>query len=184
MLPKQVPVVEEAEEEEDQTDSVTSKEADPQPSTSTGKVSKVKASCRRDEIDQALLDLLRQQSKADSNLTTQIEAAISSAPRNEMEAWVEWMKQAVKPLPRHLWRDFTRDSHTLVLRYQERAELEHHLQPQQPQQPQQQPQQSPVAFTQVRPSSAPLPQTQVRKNSFKIKFLSHYLPNSWKITKM
>uniref|UniRef100_K1PGT8 Uncharacterized protein n=1 Tax=Magallana gigas TaxID=29159 RepID=K1PGT8_MAGGI len=52
-----------------------------------------------------------------------MDAAVSHGS-DEKQAWVDWMLQALQPLTRHLWRDFTKEAFALVNKYQVRAESE------------------------------------------------------------
>ena len=107
----------------------------------------------RTDVGDALLEYLKRSEKQTEEIGAKVDAAATSV-QDERQAWVEWMLSALRPLPRHLWRDFTKEAFSLVTKYQERAESE-----QSPQVFQQPPQMQPVfrPTTPVMMPTAPLP---------------------------
>lgn len=61
------------------------------------------------DLDTAIIDLLEKSDRQTVVLTAKVDAAMSHG-RNEKQAWVDWMLQALQPLTRHLWRDFTKEA--------------------------------------------------------------------------
>jgi hypothetical protein len=113
---------------------------------------------RKKDLDTAIIDLLERTDKQTVDLTAKVDAAMSHSS-DEKQAWVNWMLQALQPLPRHLWRDFTKEAFALVSKYQDRAENEQRehfsLQPrQQPHRPAI-PQMVNPQMVPVRPASVP-----------------------------
>ena len=113
---------------------------------------------KRHDVDAALIEYLAKSAK-------QVDAM--SHVSDEKQAWVEWMLQALRPLPKHLWREYTKDAFALVNKYIERAESEQlqqqqlpQMQPQQQQQPQQVRTPTPQMAIPPRPVSLPTQWTQ------------------------
>lgn len=75
------------------------------------------------DLDTAIIDLLEKSDRQTVDLTAKMDAAMSHGT-DEKQAWVDWMLQALQPLTRHLWRDFTKEAFALVNKYQDRAESE------------------------------------------------------------
>lgn len=61
------------------------------------------------DLDTAIIDLLEKSDRQTVVLTAKVDAAMSHGS-NEKQAWVDWMLQALQPLTRHLWRDFTKEA--------------------------------------------------------------------------
>ncbi|XP_062603785.1 uncharacterized protein LOC134265576 [Saccostrea cucullata] len=78
---------------------------------------------KKKNLDTAIIDLLERTDRQTVDLTAKVDAAMSHSS-DEKQAWVNWMLQALQPLPRHLWRDFTKEAFALVSKYQDRAENE------------------------------------------------------------
>ena len=105
------------------------------------------------DVDKALLEFIRT-STEQTAIRSQVDAALTQGA-DERQAWLEWILQAVRPLPRPLWREFTRDTFNLVSRYQDRADHLSTTQVSRPRTPQMiqplRPQSAPIGFTQDAP---------------------------------
>ena len=78
---------------------------------------------QKKDKDTALLEFLRKTEKQTVDLATTMDAAIDQGS-SEKQAWVDWMLQALRPLPHHIKRELTREAFALVQKYQEKAENE------------------------------------------------------------
>ncbi|XP_063954067.1 uncharacterized protein LOC135153830 [Lytechinus pictus] len=108
------------------------------------------------DVDKALLEFIRT-STEQTAIRSQVDAALTQGA-DERQAWLEWMLQAVRPLPRPLWREFTRDTFNLVSRYQDRADHLSTTPVSRPSTPQMiqplRPQSTPIGFTQDAPPAS------------------------------
>ncbi|XP_076034780.1 uncharacterized protein LOC143021264 [Oratosquilla oratoria] len=122
----------------------------------TSQQSHAKSKHLRKDADPALMAHLQKSGRTEG-VSPQVHVALSQ-DQDEQRAWVEWMHQALRHLPRHLWREFTKESFIMVTKYQERAEVELTL-PQLPEPMQQQPIQpaSTPMLTQMLPSLSSVP---------------------------
>lgn len=93
------------------------------PSSSVTQAPPTKKKKTKKDLDTAIIDLLEKTDRQAVNLTAKVDAAMSHGS-DEKQAWLDWMLQALNPLPRHLWRDFTKEAFDLVIKYQDRAETE------------------------------------------------------------
>lgn len=109
----------------------------------------IKKRPRKQDVDAALLEFLQKSDKQTGELRTKVDSAMAT---DEKASFVDWMLQALRPLPRHLWREFTKEAFSLVTKYQEKAESEQAQQLQQPQQVRPPTPQMPIL---TRPSSVP-----------------------------
>ena len=78
---------------------------------------------KQKDVDIALLEFLQKTEKQTVDLATKMDAAIDQGS-SEKQAWVDWMLQALRSLPNHIWRGFTKEAFALVQKYQEKAENE------------------------------------------------------------
>ena len=127
---------------------------DSEPSSSvTQQLSKKRP--KKQDVDAVLLEFLQKSDKQTGDLRTKVDAAMSLAS-DEKASFVDWMLQAIRPLPRHLWHEFTKEAFSLVNKYQARAESEQAQQQyQQLQQPQKVRPPTPQMPIPPRPSSLP-----------------------------
>ncbi|XP_061186715.1 uncharacterized protein LOC133194821 [Saccostrea echinata] len=109
---------------------------DSEPSSSVTQAPTRKKKRKKKDLDTAIIDLLEKTDRQTVDLTAKVDAAMSHSS-DEKQAWVDWMLQALQPLPRHLWWDFTKEAFALVNKYQDRADSEQqeHFAPQPLQQP-------------------------------------------------
>ena len=57
---------------------------------------------KQKDVDIALLEFLQKTEKQTVDLATKMDAAIDQGS-SEKQAWVDWMLQALRSLPNHIW---------------------------------------------------------------------------------
>ena len=78
---------------------------------------------RKKDVDTALLEFLQKTENQTVDLATKMDSAMDQGS-SEKQAWVDWMLQALRPLPHHIWREVTKEAFALLQKYQENAENE------------------------------------------------------------
>ena len=68
---------------------------------------------KQKDVDTALLEFLQKTEKQTVDFATKMLAAIDQGS-SEKQAWIDWMLQALRPLPNHIWREFTKEAFALV----------------------------------------------------------------------